>query len=56
MGWTFSHLHGFTVRTSSRRGRAIDEADEPYIPVSDVLKKAGDALEYVYDWGDHWRH
>ncbi|MBL0341201.1 MAG: plasmid pRiA4b ORF-3 family protein [Bacteroidetes bacterium] len=24
--------------------------------LNDVFRKVGDSIEYVYDWGDDWRH
>ena len=33
-----------------------DEIDEDEVSVGDVIKKSGQKLVYIYDYGDNWRH
>ena len=60
MGWADAHLHEFTADDGTRYGdpelEDLDYADESQTLVRDVLGRPGDALEYVYDFGDHWVH
>lgn len=34
----------------------VEVIDESRVPVSRVLKAEGEAMVYVYDFGDNWRH
>lgn len=70
MGWTNSHLHEFVVGGESLLGfiqggtsysdKRFDEddmhEDEAMVLIGDFLKNPGDALAYVYDFGDCWAH
>lgn len=59
MGWTDAHLHEFTSRDGTRYGVPVDDIDcidESGVLVTDLLAKPGDALRYVYDFGDYWQH
>ena len=64
MGWTDSHLHSFSIdgkRYSKVLSDDIEmdgppEIDEDDVLVGDVLKKKGQKLVYIYDYGDNWRH
>ena len=70
MGWANSHLHEFVVGGTWMRGfvrdgtsysdKRFDEEemheDETAVTVGDFLKKPGDTLAYVYDFGDNWAH
>lgn len=60
MGWTNSHLHEF-VTGRDRYGMPDDDfpsdvRDETDYRLDQVLKKAKDKLNYVYDFGDGWKH
>lgn len=61
MGWLGYHLHEF-IAGEERFGDLQAEWDEPDLrdeiecPMSDILRRPGDRLEYVYDFGDGWRH
>jgi len=60
MGWTNSHLHEF-IKGRERYGIPDDEFpsdvhDETDYRLSQMLKKEGDTLNYVYDFGDSWEH
>lgn len=61
MGWFDGHLHFF--QSGSKRfadlntdmdPRSYD--DELLVPVGALLKKKGQVLRYVYDFGDDWQH
>jgi hypothetical protein len=61
-GWTDSHLHQFE-KDGKYWGMPeyyehddIDVIDETKVAVGKVLKAEGDAMVYVYDFGDNWRH
>ncbi len=60
MGWTDAHLHEFTSRDGTMYGEPrLDEAnfvDEVRVLLGEVLREPGDALRYVYDFGDYWVH
>ena len=62
MGWTDSHLHQFEQGgkywgvPEHYEDDDIQVIDESKVPVSKVLKNEGDALVYLYDFGDNWRH
>jgi len=60
-GWTNSHLHMF--RADGKEFEAIYEEvfeqqgqDESEVGFFDLLMMGGGSAEYVYDYGDHWRH
>lgn len=60
MGWSDSHLHQFVARTGcygpSDPECEVEWEDERRVPLARLLKEAGDALVYEYDFGDYWRH
>ena len=62
MGWTGSHLHQFEKDGNYWGVQEHDEfseldlIDERQTQLGNVLEKEGDALIYVYDFGDNWRH
>jgi len=62
MGWTDSHLHQFEKDGRYWGDPESDEygdlklVDESKVTVTKLLKAEGDALVYVYDFGDNWRH
>lgn len=61
MGWTFSHLHMFEIRDRRIGNPREDEdgemklEDEKKVKL-DQLVGEGQALRYVYDFGDDWQH
>jgi hypothetical protein len=62
IGWTNSHLHSFEKDGKSYGMPDPDDFDELQIldegsfTLDHLLKSEGDSLEYVYDFGDGWRH
>jgi hypothetical protein len=63
MGWTDSHLHQFEkdrlywgVPDEDGFDGDTEVTDESRVTVGKVLKAEGDAMVYVYDFGDNWRH
>ena len=66
MGWTDCHLHQFDK--DEARYQPPDPEEDKYedeknpsidsrkVPLSGVLSKAGDQMEYLYDFGDGWEH
>ena len=60
MGWEAYHQHEF-VHNKSRYGNSEDEftsnvEDEFDYELGDLLKREGDHLTYLYDFGDSWEH
>jgi hypothetical protein len=59
MGWTNSHLHEFEIH-GSRYGLPDPDWDTDVSDEADAklfrLLNQGDRLQYVYDFGDNWRH
>jgi len=64
-GWENSHLFEFCVRTSSaliRYGILDDFDPDPEVlnarktKMSKLFKEVGQRFEYIYDFGDYWRH
>lgn len=66
-GWTDSHLHRFALGSSVWDREAelflcpddVEEGEDDGVPtdqvrVDEVLGNVGDALRYVYDYGDEW--
>jgi hypothetical protein len=59
--WDLSHLHDFRLADGRRIGFPNDDFDEQQwldhatLKVMDELKP-GDEFEYVFDFGDRWRH
>jgi hypothetical protein len=60
MGWTDSHLHLFAAGGRDYSHPAFeletDSLDERKVRLSDLVLCVGDSIEYVYDFGDDWRH
>lgn len=64
MGWTNSHLHMFRKNDVEYTFRYQSDdfweewgyTDYAGMKVSDLISKVGDTLEYLYDFGDSWRH
>ena len=60
MGWTDAHLHEFTSRDGTMYGDPrideLDFVDEAGALIGEVLCEPGEALRYVYDFGDYWVH
>ena len=60
MGWTDAHLHEFTSRDGTMYGDPrideLDFVDEAGTLIGEVLCEPGEALRYVYDFGDYWVH
>jgi hypothetical protein len=60
MGWEDSHLYEFHVE--GRKYRVPDSENEPRILdakrtlIRQVFRAIGARSEYMYDFGDHWRH
>jgi hypothetical protein len=57
MGWTNSHLHMFEI--DDERYADPDWVDGAVSPDRITLAEVageGEQFEYVYDFGDHWRH
>lgn len=62
-GWNDAHLWAFIDRKGTWYAPPSDDGDEDgkTVDVSGrglhyFLKKTGDVLSYVYDWGDNWKH
>jgi len=60
MGWYNCHLHSFTVE-----GREYgmpdndfpdDTIDDRGVPLKTVIKREGQKIRYLYDFGDSWEH
>jgi len=64
MGWTNSHLHQFVKDGLHYSEKMPDndyweegvDVDYKKIRIADLLKKKQDQIEYIYDFGDYWRH
>jgi hypothetical protein len=59
MGWDGDHLHMITVngrRFSDPEYELDDAMNEWLVDLPRMLPRAGLAAEYLYDFGDHWRH
>jgi hypothetical protein len=62
MGWTDSHLHEFVK--SGNKWTLLDleedayskKLDERAFRLHELLVRVGDRLQYVYDFGDDWKH
>jgi Plasmid pRiA4b ORF-3-like protein len=58
--WDLAHLHGFELADGRRIGLPdpgfpTEWLDEGTLTVTKELKP-GDAFEYIFDFGDDWRH
>lgn len=60
MGWQSSHLHEFVVGGVSFGEPAEEDnygpIDERRIRLSQLIRRPGDRITYVYDFGDGWEH
>jgi hypothetical protein len=62
VGWTDSHLHQYEKdgkcwgNIESDESGDLELIDESQFSIGKVLTAQGDALVYVYDFGDNWRH
>lgn len=62
MGWQNSHLHEFNIQGTTIGMLTDDDfdsqemADETKYYLKDFSLKQGDTFEYLYDFGDDWRH
>lgn len=60
MGWQDCHLYEY-VASHERYGEIDDDAPENLKPASAmtlerILRKPGNHIEYIYDFGDGWTH
>ena len=59
MGWTNSHLHEFEIG-SQTYGEIDDDAAEELLEGADhtlaEVAGEGDSFQYLYDFGDSWKH
>jgi len=58
--WDLAHLHGFVLADGRRVGILDPEypeewLDETTLKVTEEMKP-GDAFDYIFDFGDDWRH
>lgn len=63
MGWEDYHLHEFVI---GRRLYSVPDADddlykrkvidESRVHLQDVVPRVGTRFQYIYDFGDNWRH
>jgi hypothetical protein len=61
--WEGYHLHDFIV---GRRVYSVPDADDAFnerkvidektVPLNRIVDRVGDRFEYVYDFGDDWKH
>ena len=62
MGWTDSHLHEFIKGGNKWTLLDLEEdayskkLDERAFRLHELLTRAGDKMQYVYDFGDDWKH
>lgn len=61
MGWQDAHLHEFIVEDRRYGEPDTDELDENVEPewkatLREIAPEAGRRFEYLYDFGDGWRH
>ena len=60
MGWVGGHLWEFDVQgvhyadPVAVGDASVQAADNVHL--SDVISRRGSTFEYIYDWGDEWRH
>jgi|GEM_PF-2196372 len=60
-GWDGWHCHCFQTRKGQRPVSSIgpdelDDFSEWETPLSEVFKRKGSKIHYVYDFGDNWTH
>ncbi|MBF0558682.1 MAG: plasmid pRiA4b ORF-3 family protein [Nitrospirae bacterium] len=59
MGWTDSHLHEFTIggkRYSEYLESPEDGKEDGLYRLGNLVKGKVTSFEYIYDFGDTWRH
>ncbi|HMT28290.1 MAG TPA: plasmid pRiA4b ORF-3 family protein [Bacteroidia bacterium] len=67
MGWNNAHLYSFNKGDGKNKMQFMlpeyDDSVELFtgnnsrkFKLKDIFRKVGDSIEYVYDWGDDWRH
>ena len=62
MGWTDSHLHEFKIK--GRKYQSVEQMDDDATSHTynerryylNKLVNEGDTFEYIYDFGDNWKH
>jgi len=60
-GWDGWHCHCFQIRKGRRIESSIgpdelDDLPEYETPLSEIFKRKGSKIHYVYDFGDNWTH
>ncbi|WP_435952421.1 plasmid pRiA4b ORF-3 family protein [Dryocola sp. BD626] len=59
MGWQESHLHEFVFKKAHYTENpeyGTKDQNEAFVRLNELLKRSGNTLQYVYDFGDDWRH
>ena len=61
MGWFSCHLHEFEkggerYGTNDPDGWGEPVIDEKSVVLSDIFKRRGPKINYLYDFGDDWSH
>lgn len=58
MGWQDYHLHQFMFKKQifTEHPESINDEDESVIRLNTLLKRSGNKLTYLYDFGDSWEH
>lgn len=58
MGWQDSHLHQFVFKKQifNEHPETISDNDESTVRLNTLLKRNGNKLTYIYDFGDSWEH
>lgn len=57
MGWTDSHLHTFKIGSKEYVEMPEDFGiEEGTYRLVDLIKQNGKTFEYIYDYGDWWKH
>ncbi|RPH27669.1 plasmid pRiA4b ORF-3 family protein [Buttiauxella warmboldiae] len=58
MGWEESHLHEFIFKKQhyTMQPESPHEQEEGMVRLGELLKRKGNSLTYVYDFGDNWSH
>ncbi|GHU46655.1 hypothetical protein FACS1894200_00660 [Spirochaetia bacterium] len=56
MGWSFSHLHSFTIAGAEYGSGETSSEDENKYTLEDLELSKGEKFDYDYDFGDGWTH
>lgn len=59
MGWDEKHLHRFHIQRKSyieEPEYGSDDLCEDEFVLNKLIKRKGQSIEYVYDYGDNWFH